>query len=94
MAKNTKKRPGNRRRPTGTRGPPPSRSSRTPHRPNTAKRQVMVALLAVLAGWEKATDVHTWRHVSAWDTQIMAALITWGYQPAEVELLLIVEADD
>ena len=61
---------------------------------DTAKRQVMVALLAVLAGWEKATDVHTWRHVSAWDTQIMAALIKWGYQPAEVELLLIVEADD
>ena len=50
--------------------------------------------LAVLAGWEKATDVHTWRHVSAWDTQIMAAIIKWGYQPAEVELLLIVEADD
>jgi hypothetical protein len=61
---------------------------------DTAKRQVMVALLAVLSGWEKASDVHTWRHVSAWDTQIMAALIKWGYQPAEVELLLIVEADD
>ena len=60
---------------------------------DTAKRQVMVALLAVLAGWEKSTDVHTWRHCGAWDTRIMTALIEWGYQPSEVEMLLVVEAD-
>lgn len=61
---------------------------------DTAKRQVMVALLAVLAGWEKSTDVHTWRHCGAWDTRIMTALIEWGYQPSEVEMLLVVEADN
>ena len=61
---------------------------------DTAKRQIMVALLAVLAGWERATDVHTWRHCTAWDTRIMTALIEWDYQPSEVEMLLVVEADN
>ena len=56
--------------------------------PTTPKAQTMRTLAAVLLAWEENTDVHTWRNPDPWDRRIMAALITWGYEPSEVEQLL------
>ena len=56
--------------------------------PTTPKAQTMRTLAAVLLAWEENTDVHTWRNPGPWDRRIMAALITWGYEPSEVEQLL------
>ena len=42
-----------------------------------------------MAAWEASTSVQTWRNPSAWDARIMTALAGWGYQPSEVEQLLI-----
>lgn len=55
----------------------------------TAKAATIRALATVVAAWEASTSVHTWRNPSTWDTRIMTALASWGYQPSEVEQLLI-----
>jgi ParB family chromosome partitioning protein len=46
-------------------------------------------LAADLAAWEASTSVHTWRNPTAWDARIMTALASGGYQPSDVERLLI-----
>ena len=48
----------------------------------------MLALAGVLCAWEESTTLDTWRHPTTWDTQIMTALIGWGYTPSDVETLL------
>jgi ParB family chromosome partitioning protein len=55
----------------------------------TAKVATVRTLAAVLAAWEASTSVHTWRNPTAWDARIMTALAGWGYQPSDVEQLLI-----
>ncbi|MBM6402162.1 ParB/RepB/Spo0J family partition protein [Phycicoccus sonneratiae] len=55
----------------------------------TAKAATVRTLAAVLAAWEASTSVHTWRNPSEWDARIMTALTGWGYQPSEVEQLLL-----
>lgn len=53
------------------------------------KAHTMRALAAVLTAWEASTSVSTWRNPGAWDRHIMQALTEWGYQPSEVEELLL-----
>jgi ParB family transcriptional regulator, chromosome partitioning protein len=68
---------------------------------STAKAGTVRTLAAVLAAWEQASGVHTWRNPTAWDA-LMSALTEWGYPPSEVEGLLTaspaadehVDADD
>lgn len=55
----------------------------------TAKVATVRTLAAALAAWEASTSVHTWRNPTAWDARIMTALTGWGYQPSDVEQLLI-----
>lgn len=54
----------------------------------TAKAATMTTLAAVVTSWEASTGKHTWRHPSAWDARVLAALTAWGYEPSEVESLL------
>jgi ParB family chromosome partitioning protein len=57
--------------------------------PATAKAATMRTLAAVLCAWEETSGVHTWRGPSEWDARIMNALIGWGYEPSDVERILI-----
>lgn len=58
-------------------------------KPATPKAATMTALAAVLAAWEDTTGKHTWRNPDAWDARILGALMQWGYEPSDVELILI-----
>ena len=49
----------------------------------------MTTLAAVIAAWEDSTGKHTWRNPSAWDARVLGALIGWGYEPSEIESLLL-----
>jgi len=60
---------------------------------HSPKAQVALLLCAVIAAWEDTTGVHTWRNVTDWDSRIMTALVEWGYQPSEVESLLLPSDD-
>lgn len=55
------------------------------------KGAIMTTLAAVVAAWEDSIGKHTWRNPTQWDARMLAALIEWGYQPSDVERLLIGE---
>ena len=55
----------------------------------TPKAATLTTLAAVLAAWEASTGKHTWRQPSAWDARVLGALTAWGYEPSEVEALLL-----
>lgn len=65
-------------------------------RASTPKGATMTALAAVLSAWEDSTGKHTWRNPTEWDARVLGALMEWGYQPSDVERLLLSEdqADD
>jgi len=58
-------------------------------RATTPKAAVMTTLAAVVAAWEDSTSKGTWRNPSAWDARVLSALIEWGYEPSEVEKILL-----
>jgi ParB family chromosome partitioning protein len=60
--------------------------------PRDPKAAAMLTLGAVLAAWEQASGVHTWRQPDPWDRAVMTALNGWGYQPSTVEQLLLADA--
>jgi ParB family chromosome partitioning protein len=51
----------------------------------------MTVLAAVLAAWEDSTGKQTWRNPTGWDARVLGALAEWGYQPSEVERILLGE---
>jgi ParB family chromosome partitioning protein len=53
------------------------------------KAATMSTIAAVVAAWEAGTGKHTWRNPNAWDARVLGALTAWGYQPSEVESLLL-----
>jgi ParB family chromosome partitioning protein len=55
----------------------------------TPRASTMTTLAAVVAAWEAGTSKHTWRNPNAWDARVLGALAGWGYQPSEVESLLL-----
>ena len=55
----------------------------------TPKAATMTTLAAVVTAWEASTGKHTWRNPTAWDARVLGALTQWGYQPSEVETLLL-----
>ncbi|MBM0127886.1 hypothetical protein [Pimelobacter simplex] len=57
----------------------------------TPKAATMTTLAAVVAAWEATTGKHSWRNPSAWDARVLGALVEWGYQPSEVERILLGE---
>ena len=58
---------------------------------STPKAANMTTLAAVVAASEATTGKHSWRNPIAWDARALGALLEWGYQPSEVERLLIGE---
>lgn len=55
----------------------------------TPKAATMTTLAAVVTAWEGSTGKHTWRTPNSWDARVLGALAKWGYQPSEVESLLL-----
>ncbi len=55
----------------------------------TPKAATMTTLAAVVTAWEASTGKHTWRNPNSWDARVLGALAKWGYQPSEVESLLL-----
>lgn len=58
---------------------------------STSKAATMTTLAAVVAAWEDTTGKHSWRNPTAWDARVLGALAGWGYQPSEVERILLGE---
>lgn len=58
---------------------------------STPKAAIMTTLTAVVAAWEATTGKHSWRNPTAWDARMLGALVEWGYQPSEVERILLGE---
>lgn len=58
---------------------------------STPKTAIMTTLAAVVSAWEATTGKHSWRNPSAWDARVLGALVEWGYQPSEVERILLGE---
>jgi ParB family chromosome partitioning protein len=55
----------------------------------TPKAATMTTLAAIVTAWEGSTGKHTWRNPDSWDARVLGALAKWGYQPSEVESLLL-----
>jgi ParB family chromosome partitioning protein len=55
----------------------------------TPKAATMTTVAAVVTAWEASTGKHTWRNPNGWDARVLGALAKWGYQPSEVESLLL-----
>lgn len=56
---------------------------------STPKAAIMTTLGAIVTAWEATLGKHTWRNPTKWDARILTALTEWGYQPSEVEALLL-----
>lgn len=59
--------------------------------PASIKAATMRTLAAILTAWEAHTGVQTWRSPDEWDRRVMEALTGWGYEPCDVERVLIGE---
>ena len=64
-------------------------AERLADQPATPKAATMTTLAAVVTAWEASTGKHTWRNPNGWDARVLGALAKWGYQPSEVESLLL-----
>lgn len=58
---------------------------------STPKAATMTTLAAIVAAWEATTGKYSWRNPTAWDARVLGALVEWGYQPSEVERILLGE---
>jgi ParB family chromosome partitioning protein len=58
---------------------------------STPKAATMTTLAAVVSAWEATIGKHSWRNPSRWDARVLGALMEWGYQPSEVERILLGE---
>lgn len=61
---------------------------------STPKAAIMTTLAAVVTAWEATLGKHTWRNPSRWDARMLTALSEWGYQPSEVETLLLPQPEE
>lgn len=70
--------------------PEPSRQQHplAPTSKATANQAIMLQLSMVLAAFEAATDVHTWRSPTAAHQRYFTALADWGYTLSPVEQLV------
>lgn len=59
----------------------------------TPKRQVMLALAAVLAAWEEGLSRESWRRPDRWNARVLTGITSWGYQASPVESLMITTED-
>lgn len=78
-------------RPTGYYGAGHDECHKIATKASTPKVAAMTTLAAVIAAWEATTGKHSWRNPTAWDARVLGALVEWGYQPSEVERILLGE---
>lgn len=78
-------------RPTGYYGAGHDECRKIATKASTPKAATMTTLAAVVAAWEATTGKHSWRNPTAWDAGVLGALVEWGYQPSEVERILLGE---
>ena len=78
-------------RPTGYYGAGHDECHKVATKASTPKAATMTTLAAVVAAWEATTGKHSWRNPTAWDARVLGALVEWGYQPSEVERILLGE---
>ncbi|QSR24119.1 nuclease [Nocardioides aromaticivorans] len=78
-------------RPTGYYGAGHDECHKIATKASTPKAATMTTLAAVIAAWEATTGKHSWRNPTAWDARVLGALVEWGYQPSEVERILLGE---
>ncbi len=55
----------------------------------TPKQALMLALALLVCEWESRTGRETWRRPGARDRRYLAALVEWGYQPSDVERIVL-----
>ncbi|MEV5003823.1 ParB/RepB/Spo0J family partition protein [Nocardioides sp. LML1-1-1.1] len=77
--------------PTGYYGAGSDECHKIATKATTPKAATMTMLAAVVAAWEATTGKHSWRNPTAWDARVLGALVEWGYQPSEVERILLGE---
>ncbi|WP_341231410.1 hypothetical protein [Nocardioides salarius] len=77
--------------PTGYYGAGHDECHKIASKASTPKAATMTTLAAVVAAWEATTGKHSWRNPTAWDARVLGALVEWGYQPSEVERILLGE---
>lgn len=77
--------------PTGYYGAGHDECHKTATKASTPKAAIMTTLAAVVAAWEATTSKHSWRNPTAWDSRVLGALVEWGYQPSEVERIVLGE---
>lgn len=56
---------------------------------STPKAAIMVTLAAVVSAWEATTGRQSWRNPSRWDARVLGALVEWGYEPSDVERIVL-----
>lgn len=78
-------------RPTGYYGAGHDECRKIATKASTPKAATMTTLAAVVAAWEATTGKHSWRNPTAWDARVLGALVEWGYEPSEVERILLGE---
>ena len=78
-------------RPTGYYGAGHDECHKIATKASTPKAATMTTLAAVIAAWEATTGKHSWRNPTAWDARVLGALVEWGYQPSDVERILLGE---
>lgn len=59
----------------------------------TPRQVLMLALALLVCEWESTTSRNTWRRPSERDRRYLTALIGWGYQPSDVEGVILAQAD-
>ncbi len=57
----------------------------------TPRQAVMLALALLVCEWESTTSRGTWRSPKERDRRYLTALIGWGYQPSDVERLILAD---
>ena len=57
----------------------------------TARQMLMIAVGLLVCDWETAISRETWRSPKERDRRYLTALIGWGYQPSDVERLILAD---
>jgi hypothetical protein len=53
----------------------------------------MLAVALIVCEWESTLSRNTWRRPTERDRRYLTALIRWGYQPSDVERLILDQPD-
>lgn len=60
----------------------------------TPRRAILLTTALLLAAWDDSTGTHTWRAPTSVDRCYLRQMIAWGYEPSEVERILVEDGAD